>query len=87
MTGSDLAHLTIGQVKCGPSGRVAPAAAPAPAKKKAAPLPTAVSSGLESAPTPQAAQPQAPVSRVVLGAVGLTSLLAGAAVLRRRLVA
>ena len=85
VAGSDLAHLTIGHVECGPSGRVAPAAAaPAPAKK-AAPLPTAVSSGLASAPA--GTQAQEPFDRVALGAVGLLSLLAGGVVLRRRVLA
>ncbi|MCW2817620.1 MAG: hypothetical protein JWR42_407 [Marmoricola sp.] len=84
IAGSDLAHLTIGHVECGPSGRVAPAAAPPAPKKKAAALPTAVSSGLATAPgAPTSAQE--PVDRVVLGTVGLLSLLAGGAVLRRRL--
>ncbi|MCW2867477.1 MAG: hypothetical protein JWR20_1665 [Marmoricola sp.] len=85
VAGSDLAHLTIGHVECGPSGRVAPAAAAAAPEKKAAPLPTAVSSGLASAPT--GTQAQEPVDRVVLGAVGLLSLLAGGVVLRRRVLA
>ena len=87
VTGSDLAHLTIGHVECGPSGRVAPAAAPPAPEKKAAALPTAVSSGLATAPGAPRSATQEPIDRVALGAVGLLSLLAGGAVLRRRLLA
>lgn len=87
VTGSDLAHLAIGHVECGPSGRVAPAAAPPAPAKKAAPLPTAVSSGLATAPGAPASATREPFDRVALGAVGLLSLLAGGAVLRRRLLA
>ena len=46
---ASLASVQLGNVVCGPSGRVAQAAA-APEQAPAAALPTAVSAGLETAP-------------------------------------
>jgi hypothetical protein len=74
--GSSLVNLQIGNVACGPSGRVASSAAVAAPEAPAA-LPTSVSAGYAAMPGQHAGQGDDSSNAIVLGAFAL--LMAGAA--------
>ncbi len=85
--GGPLAAIQIGNVVCGPSGRVAAAAAPAPEAPAApAAVPTAVSAGLASAPGSHAPGDDSH-NGIVLGAFAILTAGGTALVAIRRLQA
>jgi hypothetical protein len=83
--GAPLVNLQIGNAACGPSGRIAAVAAPAPSAAAPAAIPTSVSAGYESVPTQYADPGDSSTNTVVLGAFALLVATSAGWVAFRRL--